>query len=308
MTKYVISRSAQGIVTIWVVVTVVFLLTTFLGNPVLHLLPMEFTPAQYDEMVHLLGYDRPVIVQYWDFLSRVWRGDFGMSPIYNRPAMDLAMERLPFSASLAAVAVAVSCLIGIPLGIVAGYKAGRVLDRVSLTLATVGQAVPIFVIAILFIMIFGVWLHALPVAGVDDWRSFVLPVASLSAWATAALLRFSRSGTRETMSQPFVLMARAKGLAEYLVLGAHVFRSAMLPVITFGGLQFGMLLSGAVVTESVFALPGLGRLALDSVLQRDANTVRAVVVLVAVAFVVINLLTDLTYTWLDPRVRLARGD
>jgi ABC-type dipeptide/oligopeptide/nickel transport system permease component len=172
--------------------------------------------------------------------------------------------------------------------------------------ATLGLAVPNFVVAMMLIIIFGVWLRWLPVAGsMNDVIPAILPVATLSFWSMAALLRFERSSTRETISRSFVLLARAKGLPERRVLTDHVLKNGILPVLTFGALQFSVLLSGSVITESVFGMPGLGRLALEAVQRRDTYLVEAVVTLAATFFIGINLLTDLLYAWLDPRVRLA---
>lgn len=305
MSRYLAWRIVQSVVTLWAVVTVVFLMAGYLGNPVLQLLPPEHTEEQYRQALHLLGYDRPLWVRYWDFLSGAVRGDFGTSVIYDRPAMPVAMERLPLSMGLAAAAVCVAAVIGIPLGVLAGYRAGGTVDRIAVFLATVGQAVPVFVVAISLILLFGVRLRVLPVAGIGSWKSWILPVVSLSLWVMAAMLRFARSGTLETMRQSFVLLARAKGLSEPGLLFFHVLRCALLPLVTFGGLQFGMLISGAVITENVFALPGLGSLVLNAANQRDGTIVQAAVVLVASAFILINLLTDLTYAWLDPRVQVA---
>jgi peptide/nickel transport system permease protein len=274
------------------------------GNPILQLLPPDHTPQQYAETMHILGYDRPVLTQYADFFLRATSGDLGWSPIYNRPALEVVLTRLPTTFILAFGATVVAIVIGIPLGVVGGYRSGGVIDNFGLIVASIGQAMPTFVIAIVLILVFGVHLKILPVAGLAGPSSYVLPISALSLWAMAALIRFARSGTQEVMTQAFVLLAKAKGLSEGRILSFHILRAAVLPVITFGGLQFGALMSGALMAESVFAIPGIGKLALDAVFQRDNHVVRASVLVIATSFILINLLTDLCYVWLDPRVRL----
>lgn len=307
MLRYVAMRVAQGLVTLWLVATVVFLLMNVIGNPILGLLPDGYTQQEYDQLNHQLGYDRPMPVRYVEFIIGGLHGDFGDSVIYQQPAMSMALDRLPFTAKLATSAVLLGVLVGIPVGLLAGYRPRSLLDRLSVVLATSGLAVPNFVVGIFLILIFGVALRWLPVAGsMDDFQHAILPVATLSLWTMGALVRFERSAARETMSRPHIVLARAKGLPEWRVLTDHVLKNGMLSVLTFGALQFGVLLGGSVVIESVFGMPGLGRLALESVERRDTFLVEAVVMLAATSFIVINLLTDLLYTWLDPRIRLTR--
>jgi peptide/nickel transport system permease protein len=307
MVRYSIVRLLQGIITAWVIATVVFLMLNAIGNPVILLLDPQHTQEQYDQMVHLLGYDKPLGERYVLFIWGAVRGDFGDSVIHNAPAMSVVLSKLPTTMTLATAALALAIVVAIPLGILSGYRPGGLVDHISIAIASAGQAVPTFLIAIFLTLAFGVRLQWLPVAGpLADRPHAVLPVVTVAAWALAALLRFTRSGTIETMSRPFVLLARAKGLPEWRVVTAHVVRNAMLPVITYGGLQIGVMMSGAAITESVFAIPGLGKLAIDSVLQRDRNMVQAVVVLSAVSFILINWITDLIYVGVDPRVRLSR--
>jgi peptide/nickel transport system permease protein len=306
MGRYLAQRSLQGLVSLWLVVTFAFLLTRVVGDPVLQLLPLEHTREQYLELRRSLGYDRPWPAQYADFLRGLVRGDLGGSVVYSRPALQVVLDRLPVTAGLAGSALLVAALVGVPLGVLAGYRPYGPIDRVSLVLATIGQAVPAFVVAILLILLFAVKLRWLPSGGFASWSSAVLPVAALAVWTMSGLIRLARSSVREVMVRPFIVLARAKGIRERQVLVSHALRPSLLPVVTFGGLQLGVLLTGAVVIESVFAIPGIGRLVLDSLQARDQNVVQAAILLGAAGFVVTNLLTDLSYSLIDPRVRLAK--
>lgn len=307
VSSYVLNRILQAVITLFAILTIIFFLTTVLGDPVAQLLPPDATPEAYAQLRAQLGYDRPLFIRYADFIWSALRGDFGESVFFRRPAMSVVLERLPLTGMLAAIAVAAAAAIGIPFGLLAGYFPGSTTDRGAIFVSTVGLAFPNFVLGILLIYLFGVKLKWLPVAGVNTWQGIILPAACLAIWALAAQLRFARAGAIESLSQPYVLLARSKGLTEGQVMRDHVLRASLLPIITFGSLQFGMLLSGAVVIESVFALPGVGKLALDSVLNRDSGVVQAVVFVIACSFIAINLITDLAYGLVDPRVRLAKG-
>lgn len=301
--QYVLFRILQSAITLVAVLTIIFLLTNVLGDPVAQLLPIDATPEAYEELKRQLGYDRPAFARYVEFILHAVQADFGPSVFYGRPAMEVVLERLPLTALLSGIAVATAAVVGIPLGLLAGYRPGSLVDRASLMVSTFGLAFPNFVLGILLMYFFAVQLRWLPVAGATSFAGLVLPAACLAIWALAAQLRFARSGAIEALSQPYVLLARAKGLSEAKVMTDHVLRTSLLPIITFGSLQFGMLLSGAVVIESVFSLPGVGKLALDAVLARDQGVVQAVVLVLATAFIVINLVTDLVYGLVDPRAR-----
>ena len=305
MARYIGRRLLHGVISLWVVVTFAFLLTRVLGDPVRQMLPLEHTREEYQTLRQTLGYDRPWAVQYAAFLRGLVRGDLGTSTAYNRPALEVVLGRLPVTAGLAGAALLVAVLVGVPLGVLAGYRPYGPIDRLSLVVATVGQAVPAFVIAILLILLFAVNLRWLPAGGFGRWDGMVLPVAALALWTMSGLIRLARSGIREVMARPFIVLARAKGLGEREILAFHALRPSLLPVVTFGGLQLGVLLTGAVVIESVFAIPGIGRLVLDALQARDQEVVQAAILIGAVGFVVANLLTDLSYSVIDPRIRLA---
>ena len=306
MLRYAVMRVLQGVATLALVATFAFALTQLIGDPVLQLLPLEHTEEQYLELRHSLGYDQAWYVQYTSFIRQSLVGDFGTSVTYNMPAMQVVLSRVPVTASLAAGAMALAILVGIPIGVVAGYRPFTPWDRVSITVATIGQAVPPFVIAILGILVFAVRLHLVPSGGWGTWQSAILPVGGLALGTMSGQIRLARSGIREVMGMPFIVLARAKGLKEAEVLFAHALRPAILPVITYGGLQLGILLTGAIVTETVFAIPGLGLLVVDAVSQRDQSVVRAAVLVGATGFVIMNTLVDLSYGAIDPRVRARR--
>jgi len=307
MAWYLAKRFQHGLISLGLVVTIAFLLTHVMGDPVLQLLPLEHTQDQYLEMRHSLGYDRPLWTQYLSFIQGLVQGDLGNSTLYGQPALDVVLGRLPVTAALAGSALLISVLVGVPAGVLAGHRPYGVADRLSLVLATIGQAVPSFVVAILLIVLFAVKLHWLPSAGWGRWNKSILPVVSLALWTMSGMIRLTRSGVREVMARPFIVMARAKGLSESRLIVSHVLRPSLLPVVTFGGLQLGLLLTGAVVTESVFSIPGIGRLVLDALLARDQNVVEAALLLGGAGFVVTNLLTDLSYGLIDPRVRTRRA-
>jgi peptide/nickel transport system permease protein len=306
MVRYLAKRLLQGLVSLWLVVTFAFLLTRMVGDPVRQMLPMEHSREQYVELRHALGYDRSWAAQYAAFMGGLARGDFGTSVIHNRPALDLVLDRLPITAGLAGSALVLAIVIGMPLGVLAGYRPYGVMDRAGLVVATIGQAVPAFVVAILLILLFAVQLRWLPSGGWSGWSSVVLPIIALALWTMSGLIRLARSGVRDVMARPFIVMARAKGIGEPRVVTRHALRPSLLPVVTFGGLQLGVLLTGAVVIESVFAIPGIGRLVLDALSARDHTVVQAAILVGAIGFVAINLVTDLAYGVIDPRIRTAR--
>lgn len=285
-----------------IVMTAVFFITRALGDPVVLLLPDNFTQEQYDALKSRLGYDRPVLAQFGTYVTDVLRGDFGSSTIYRKDALEVVLERFPFTAAIAVGAVLLALLVGVPLGLYCGYRANGIIDRLATLLSTIGLAFPGFVLAILLVLIFGVWFRVFPVAGLPSLTAYVLPVVSLSLWTMSSLFRFARSGALEAVNSPFVTLAEAKGLRPWTVLLRHIAPTAMGPIVTFGALQLGALLGGAVLIETVFAIPGVGQLAVEAVLRRDNSVVLAVVTLSAAIFIVVNLAADLLIALVDPRV------
>jgi peptide/nickel transport system permease protein len=305
MTAFRVRRLVRTIVVLWGVTTIVFVVTRLSGDPIALIVPPEAPRAEIERVRAQFGFDRPLPVQYGIFIRRAVVGDFGQSIRQRQPAMRLALERLPATLQLAAWSFLFAVVVGVPLGIVAGVRPRSLWDNLTMTVAVVGQAVPTFYLGILLIIFVAVRLGWLPVGGRGDWKTLVLPVVTLGTYAMASIARLTRSAMLEVMSQDYVRTGRAKGLSELTVTLRHGFRNALIPVVTIMGLQFGTLLGGAVVTETIFAWPGLGLLAINGIGSRDYPVVQAAVFLAAVSFVIINLVVDLLYSQLDPRIRYA---
>jgi len=303
MGAYLLRRLLRTLIVLWGVSTIVFFVTRLSGDPITLLLPADAPRAEVERVRAQFGLDRSLPVQYGVFLQRAVVGDFGQSIRQRQPAMRLALDRMPATLQLAVLSVLFAALLGVPLGIIAGVRPRSIIDNVTMTFALVGQAVPTFYLGILLILFFAVRLGWLPVGGRGEWQTWVLPVATLGTYALASIARLTRSTMLDVMGQDYIRTARAKGLAGWTVVFWHGFRNALIPVVTIMGLQFGTLLGGAVVTETIFSWPGLGLLAINSIRSRDYPVVQASVFLAAVAFVLINLLVDLLYGQLDPRIR-----
>jgi peptide/nickel transport system permease protein len=302
MGRYLVERLVHAAAVLLGVTSLVFGLLHLSGNPLSGLAPPGSSPAQEALIRRRYELDRPLITQYANFLGRAVRGDFGESWRQRRPAMDAVLERLPASAALALGATGLALLVGVPLGIVAGARTGGLTDAAARTVAVLGQALPGFWLGSLLILLFAVRLHWLPSSGGDGPRALVLPVITLAAYPTATVARLLRSSLREQLTQDYIRTARGKGVPRRAVVG-HGLRNAVLPTLAFVGLQVGFLLGGAVVVEVVFAYPGIGRLALDAVADRDVPLIQAFVVVVAVLIVLTNELVDLVARLLDPRLR-----
>lgn len=290
----------------WGVSLIAFALTHLSGDPAALLLPPSATLEDIELFRHAHGLDRPLPVQYVDFLGRALQGDFGRSIRHGVPALELVLERLPATLELAAAALAISIGVSLPLGILAAVRRGSAFDQASLVLSLVGQAFPVFFLGIVLIIVFAEDLRWLPASGRGTPAHLVLPAVALSAFSIAIVTRLLRASLIEVLASDFIRTARGKGLAERAVLLGHALKNASLPVVTVIGLQTGALLGGAVITEEVFAYPGMGRLAIQAIANRDFAVVQAFVVLMAVVITGVNLLVDLLYGWLDPRVRIER--
>ena len=302
--NYLLRRLGRAVLSVWLIVTITFFLTHVIGNPVAQLLPVQHTQQQYDALQRSLGYDRPVLVQYVSFLSGAIGLDFGRSVVYNEPAMSVLASRLPVTGTLAGLAIALALVVGIPLGMLGGRAPRGLTDRIGLLVSTAGQAIPTFVVAIGMIMLFSVELHLFPPSGWGTPASMVMPTVALALWAAAGIIRLARSGVIETMPSDFVLAARARGVTEQSILSRHVLGPILAPLVAYTGMIFGLLLTGAVVIESVFQVPGAGSLVLESVSARDNNVVLAAVVVAGVSFVIVDLLADFIMHILDPRIRV----
>jgi peptide/nickel transport system permease protein len=283
---------------------IVFLLMHLGGDPVAVLLPLDTPPEQIEAFRHEMGFDRPLPVQYLIFLSRAVRGDFGYSYHYRTDAMTIVLERLPATLKLTFAALVVALVVAIPAGIYAALRQGRLSDLLIRVLVLLGQAVPGFWLALVLIMIFGVGLRWLPVSGAEGWKSLILPAIVAGSFSMATVTRLLRCNLLETMGENYIQTARGKGVPPRLVTTRHALRNAAIPVITVIGLQMGWLLGGAVISEVVFAYPGMGRLAVTAISYRDVPVIQSFVAITALIVVVINLSVDVVYSWLDPRIRL----
>ena len=281
-----------------------FAILHVIGDPVLLLLPLNAGKEEYERYHKLLGLDQPVYVQYWKFASRAVQGDFGKSWYTDTPAFTLVLERMPPTLYLTSAGLVAALLIALPLGILAALKRHSLVDNLCTMLAVAGQAMPIFWLGIMLIIVFAVRLKALPASGYGTWQHFLMPAFTLGAFLAPLTMRLVRSGVIEIMNMDYIRTARAKGVGENTVVVKHAFRNACIPIITVLGLQFGQLLGGAIVTETVFAWPGVATLTVESIRNQDFPVVQCAVVLLALIIVSVNFLVDMIVGLIDPRIRL----
>jgi peptide/nickel transport system permease protein len=300
---FLVPKLLRALIALWLVTTVVFVVMRLSGDPVPLLLPPDAPTSEMERVRRELGLDRPLPVQYAVFVGNVLRGDFGRSIHFRQPALDVVKGYLGASVELGLTAFFVAALAAVPIGLISALRRNSILDHIAMAVALVGQAAPTFFLGILFILLLSLKADLFPTGGRDSARNLVLPALTLGAFAMASIARLTRSAVLEVLRADYIRTARAKGLAETLVVAKHTLRNAALPIVTITGLQFGTLLGGAVVTETVFAWPGIGRLAIQSIYNRDYPVVQCTVFLSAVMFIVINLAIDLLYGVLDPRVR-----
>lgn len=305
MPRNLTSRLGEGLIAIWGVVTIVFLVSRLLGDPAVLLLPIGATEDQLRELRAQLGLDQPLLWQYLSFLLNVLKGDFGQSFQFGRPALDVVLERLPATALLAGTALAIGVLIGGLAGALAAVYRGSVVEALVLFVALLGQATPSFWLGIMLILFFAVQLGWLPTGGYGTWQNLILPAVTLACFTTASIARLLRSSMLDVMRDDYVRTAFAKGLAPRRVFIWHVGRNSLIPVVTMTGILAGELLGGAAVTETVFGWPGVGRLIVQAIETKDFPVVQAGVAVVATIFVAVNLAVDLLYTLIDPRIRQA---
>ncbi len=305
MKTYIIKRLIQAVGVCLVISMISFFLLFLNADPALLLLPPEAEVEDIRMFKKTMGLDRPVIIQYLSFLRKViLHGDFGESFVSKVPAVELLIERIPATLKLTVAAVILANLLAIPIGIISAVKRYSFADNLTTFIALVGQAMPLYWFGIMLIIIFGVWLGWLPISGSESLAHLVLPAITLGAWLLPINMRLVRSGMLEVMNQDYIRTARAKGITEKRVLFRHAFKNASIPLVTVTGMQLSLLLGGAVITETVFAWPGLGRLAVESIRMGDYPVVQAIVVFFALCVVVGNLLADIMTAFLDPRIRL----
>jgi peptide/nickel transport system permease protein len=305
MRRYLVARLAQTVLVVFLSLTAVFGMVRLTGDPVLLFMPMDIQAKDVDEFRERLGFNDPLAVQYARFLGAAVRGDFGESLRYRRDALGLVLERLPATLLLAGAALALTLLVAVPLGVLSAVRRDTAFDHVSTVITVLGQATPGFWLGLMLIYVFAVQLRWLPTGGTGTAAHVVMPAAVLAAFYSARVARLTRSAVLDTLGEDYVLTARAKGLAETRVIGKHTLRNSAIPIVTLAGLEAGQLLGGAVVTETIFAWPGLGRLTVQALLNRDFPVVMAAVSFTSIIYTLMNLLVDVAYGWLDPRVRKA---
>lgn len=310
MTSYIVRRLLLALPVLLGVSVLVFLILHLTpGNPALVMAGPDAPPDVVREVEKALGLDQPLYVQYGRYLARILRADFGRSIQSREQVFERLIATFPVTLTLAVVGVVVTTAVSVPMGILAAYHRNSPLDLATIFLVLTGSAMPVFAIGLILLWIFAIRLRWFPLAGFEPlttlagWWHIALPAVTVSSGTIALLARLTRSSMLEVLNQEYVRTARAKGVREGLVVVRHAFRNALLPVITVIGLQFGFLLSGAVVTESIFSLPGMGRLLVQAILGRDFPIVQGAVLLAAVTFVLTNLLVDVLYATVDPRIR-----
>lgn len=304
--RYIVRRLLQSLFVVFGVSIVAFGMLFMTGDPTEVILgdaTDRMSVAQIEEFRVKMGFDRPWYVQYASFVGNALQGDFGYSFIRHQPAYEVITDKLPATIKLASFAFVLSLLVSIPLGVLSAIKPHKPLDNIATVLALVGQSIPSFWLGILLIMFFGVYLKWLPISGSGTWQHIIMPGITLAAFPIARNMRLTRSSMLDFMQRDFVRTARAKGISENRVIYAHVLRNSLLPIVTSIGLELGFLLGGSVITETIFGWPGVGREIVAAIGSKDFYVVQAGVIMLALIFAGVNLLIDLTYSLIDPRIR-----
>ena len=303
MQRYIVRRFFQSLLALLAISMLIFIMSRLTGDPVMLMLPDDASREDIAQLRHALGLDQSLPVQYWVFISKAARGDFGRSMKGQMPVSEMIKDRLPNSLKLAAVALGIAVVLAFPLGVVAAVKKGTALDTIANVVAVLGQSLPQFWVGIVLIQIFAVHLRWLPVAGVGTLWHYILPAFTLGWFVVAGMMRLLRSSMLDVMGSEFVKLARIKGVSESTVIWKHALRNAMIPVLTFGAIYLTILVTGAILVETVFAWPGLGQLIYQGIVFRDFPVVQAVVLLTAGIVIAVNLLVDILYAYVDPRIR-----
>lgn len=301
--RYSVKKILGGFITLLLAATLSFFISQLAGDPTIQMLGLSATPEQISELRAQLGFDKPILNQYATFIGDIVRFDLGDSLYAGQSNTSLIQSRIWASVQLTALAVALGVLLGIPMGVYAAAREGKIADRIISALSIVGQSIPVFWLGLMLVLFFAIKLSWLPAGLAGGWQNLVLPSVTLATIPLARVARLTRAAMTNTLEDQYVIAARARGLSNKRVLFVHALKNASLPVVTLIGLQVGTLLSGAITVETVFAWPGLGTLATQAVRSRDVTLVQALVVFGAAAFIVINLLVDLLYGFLDPRVK-----
>lgn len=282
-----------------------FLMLRVAGDPAIAMAGEGATAADIEYIRQRFGFDRSLLAQYLDWFGKAVSGDFGRSTYFSASVATLLAERLPVTLTLGVCALSLSIAVGLPLGVVAAVRPNSLIDRLALTFAVLGQAVPNFWFALMLIVVLSVWFPVLPPSGNETWLHFIMPTLVLGYYSMPAIMRLVRSGMLETLGTDYIRTARAKGLAWPRILFRHALRNAVIPVVSLSAVQFGYLLGGSIIIESIFALHGIGQLAWESIARADLPTVQGIVLVLSMIYVLLNLAGDLLNAWLDPRMRVA---
>lgn len=306
MIRFLLSRLVQGLITVWALSFVIFVIGRATGNPAYTILPPGSSQAQVKALTEQLGLGKPLLDQYWSYLDAFVHGNFGTSVRTGGPVVDIVIPRLLNSLRLISVGYGLAIVVSLPLAVTAAVKPNRIVDRVTMLVALIGQSVPSFFMGLLLILVFAVKLRWLPAAGISGWTSYILPGVTLAWFLAAGMIRLTRSSMLEVLGEDYVRTARAKGLGSRAVAWKHAARNALLPVITYFGLMFGVSIASSITTEVIFNFPGLGYLAYQAVEWRDFPLLQFTVVMWALIIVSINLIVDIAYVFIDPRIRLTK--
>jgi len=302
--SYILKRLFHSIFVLIGISVVVFIILHLTGDPAALLMPMDATPEQVAQFRKEMGFTDPLLVQYWRFFKGTLRLDFGLSFRHSQPALDLVLERMPATIQLTITAMIIAMIIAVPVGIISAIRRNSILDHIGMTGALLGQSTPVFWLGIMLILVFSVTFQWFPSSGRGTLQHLILPAVTLGMFSMARTARMMRSSMLEVLGQEYMKTARAKGLSPRMVILKHALKNALIPVVTIVGMELGTLLGGAVITETIFAWPGVGRLAVQAIYNRDYPVVQAAVFLLASIFVLVNLVVDILYTYLDPRVKL----
>jgi ABC-type dipeptide/oligopeptide/nickel transport system permease component len=304
MKVYLVRRFLQSLLVLLGVSFVVFAILFLTGDPALVLMPPDASIEDIAKFREQMGFNDPFFVQYGRFLAGALRGDFGQSIRHGEPAFDLVMERMPATFELSGAALLIALSLAIPAGILSAVRRNSILDYISTVVALLGQSMPTFWLGIMLILLFSVHFNLLPSSGRGGWENMILPAVTLGLFTTARITRLTRSGMLEVLNQDYIRTARAKGVANQPVVWKHALKNAAIPIVTIVGIELGTLLGGSVITETIFAWPGVGRLSVQAIYNRDYPVVQAAVFTLSATFVLVNLVVDVLYTYLDPRIRL----
>ena len=301
--RYLLQKLFRAVLTICIIVTFVFVALRMSGDAALQIYGADVDEAVLEALRKSWGLDKPIWQQYLSYIGNIFRGDLGTSYLDGRDAIEVVMERVPKTLSLMWITALFTFLIGIPAGIYAALHHNTAIDRATMTMAVMGLSIPNFFLGVLLILLFSVSLRLLPSAGSETWQHYIMPVATMATAEASVFARFMRSSMLEVLNQPYIRTAMAKGVPWRKVVREHALPNAAIPTVTVAGFFVGSLIVGGVITENVFAWPGVGRLLVDSVANRDLAVVQVAILLIAVSMVTANLIVDLSYGWLDPRVR-----